>query len=302
MSVEFQDEDKKHKKKPDWIRSKIPVNSNYKELVLELKKKGIFTVCEEANCPNRGECWEEKTATLMILGDVCTRACKFCNVKTGNPQKKIDHTEIQNAVEIVRVMGLNYVVITSVDRDDLPDFGASHFASVVQSIKNNFKDIYVEVLIPDFNINEKAMHVLAKSSPFVIAQNIEVVERITSSIRDKRAGYHKTLTALSFYKKNYPQIFTKSSIMVGVGEMFQEVVSTMKDLKSAGVDIITIGQYLRPDKWNIPVEKYYTPEEFDEFKRIGLDLGIKFIASGPMVRSSYRASDYLKFIKSEGAR
>lgn len=283
-------------RRPPWIRSILPGGNDYGRIKRELGRQNISTVCMEANCPNLGECWNAGVATLMILGDTCTRACRFCNVKTGNPKGVIDQQEIESAVRMVQAMNLNYLVITSVDRDDLSDLGAGHFSNVILAVKQNCPEVMVEVLIPDFNGKMESMHTLAKSSPFVIAQNIETVERLTSSVRDRRAGYQQTLDALAFYKKHYPDIATKSSIMVGLGETFDEIKKTMDDLLEHQVDILTLGQYLRPTLKHLPVVCYYTPDEFENLKEIAYLRGFKFVISGPLVRSSYRASDYLSFL------
>ena len=235
-------------KKPNWVKSKVPGGEEVLKIKNGLRARGLYTVCEEAFCPNLGECWEAKTATLMILGDTCTRACKFCNVKTGNPKGFINKQEIQNSVEMVGFMSLKYVVITSVDRDDLEDFGAGHFADVVTAVNTEYPDVKVEVLIPDFDTIPEHMHTLAKSQPFVIAQNLETVKRLTHPVRDRRAGYDKTLNALKFYADNYPDIATKTSIMLGLGETEEELIEAMKDLREVGVKIITFGQYLQPSK------------------------------------------------------
>ncbi len=285
--------------KPKWLKAKIPKGDSYLEIRKSLREKGLFTVCEEAKCPNLSECWSDKTATIMILGDTCTRACKFCNVKTGNPKGFVNVNEIKDSSQMVEIMSLNYIVITSVDRDDLPDHGSSHFSAVVSQIKQDHPQTKVEVLIPDFDAKEEFMHILAKSDPFVIAQNIETVKRLTHPVRDPRAGYQKTLDCLNFYKVNYPHIATKTSLMVGLGETFAEIHETLQDLRKIDVDIVTFGQYLQPSKRHLSVEKFYTPEEFDELKRLSYRLGFKFVASGPMVRSSYKAADYLKFIENE---
>jgi len=200
--------------KPQWVKAPIPKGDRYVEVKKNLREKNLFTVCEEAKCPNLGECWDNKTATMMILGDTCTRACKFCNVKTGNPRGVVDQQEPENAARMVDVMNLKYLVITSVDRDDLEDEGAGHFAKVVRTVYDRHPDVKVEVLIPDFSAKEDLMRVLADSNPFVIAQNIETVKRLTHPVRDRRAGYQRTLDCLQFYKKNYPHITTKSSIRV----------------------------------------------------------------------------------------
>ncbi len=284
--------------KPRWLKKQLPKGSAYTSLEKELKTRGLATVCQEAACPNIGECWSAKTATMMILGDTCTRACKFCNVKTGNPKGIVDQQEVQNAVEMVRMMSLKYIVITSVDRDDLDDYGAGHFANIVRAVKENHPDTKVEVLIPDFHGIPEHMHTLAKSEPFVIAQNQETVKRLTHPVRDRRASYETTLNALEFYKKEYPHIATKSSLMVGLGEDENELIEAMKDLKTVGVNILTLGQYLQPSLRHLPAERYYHPEEFDKLKEIAYDIGFDFVASGPMVRSSYKAGDYLEWLES----
>jgi lipoic acid synthetase len=282
--------------KPKWLKSSVPQGKNFTDIKNSLRQKGLFTVCEEAKCPNLSECWQDKTATMMVLGDTCTRACKFCHVKTGNPKGFVNHHEVEQAAEMVRVMKLDYLVITSVDRDDLADFGAGHFAAIVKRVQQEFPETKVEVLIPDFNGDQNCMHIMAKSNPFVIAQNIETVKRLTHPVRDPRAGYEKTLECLDFYKLNYPHISTKTSLMVGLGETWEEIYQTMLDLRNINVDIITFGQYLQPSKKHLSVEKFYTPQEFEELKRLAYRVGFKFVASGPMVRSSYKAADYLKFI------
>lgn len=285
--------------KPKWLKSGIPSGNNFKEIRNSLRSNGLYTVCEEAKCPNLSECWQDKTATLMILGDTCTRACKFCNVKTGNPKGFLNLDEIKNSVDTVGIMKLRYVVLTSVDRDDLADFGAGHFAAVVNGIREKYPETKVEVLIPDFNVVEEHMHTLAKSDPFVIAQNVETVKRLTHPVRDRRAGYEKSLEALNFYHKHYPKTPTKTSLMVGFGESRLELTEAMKDIKSAGVNIITFGQYLQPSRNHLHVEKFYRPEEFEELKQEAYELGFEFVASGPMVRSSYKAGEYLDFLENK---
>ncbi len=285
--------------KPPWLKVPLPKGENYAEIKSSLREKGLFTVCEEAACPNLSECWAAKTATVMILGGVCTRACKFCNVKTGNPKQWVDADEPQKTAEMAKIMDLNYMVVTSVDRDDLPDFGSGHFAEVVNRIKKDSPNTKVEVLIPDFDGQEEWMHLLAKSEPFVIAQNMETVKRLTYPVRDRRAGYEKSLKCLAFYKENYPHVTTKTSLMVGLGETWEELKEAMTDIRNAGVDIITFGQYLRPTKRHLEVKRYYSPEEFEALKSLAYDMGFKFVASGPLVRSSYKASDYLKFLRDQ---
>lgn len=220
-------------------------------------------------------------------------------MKTGNPKGFLNPEEIENTSKMVALMNLRYIVITSVDRDDLADHGASHFAAVVDRVHKDHPETKVEVLIPDFGVEAERMHILAKSNPFVIAQNIETVRRLTHPVRDPRAGYDKTLDALTFYKKNYPHIQTKTSIMVGLGETWSEIQETLEDLRERGVDIVTFGQYLQPSKRHLAVERFYTPDEFIELKRMALKLGFKFVASGALVRSSYKAGDFLDYVEGQ---
>lgn len=282
--------------KPRYLKAKVPKGDNYLKVKKSLRERNLFTVCEEAKCPNLGECWDSRTATMMVLGDTCTRACKFCHVKTGNPKGVLDPEEPRKASEMVSLMGLKYLVVTSVDRDDLADFGAGQFAKIVNRIHTDHPEVKVEVLIPDFDAQEIHMRTLAESKPFVIAQNLETVKSLTSKVRDRRAGYEKTLKALKFYADNYPEIATKSSLMVGLGETKDELVQAMVDLKEAGVKILTFGQYLRPTLAHLEVQRYYPEDEFDHLKKLALDIGFDFVASGPMVRSSYKAADYLDFL------
>lgn len=287
-----------YQRKPEWLKVKLPEGNDYKEIRDNMRTKGLATVCEEARCPNLSECWSARTATVMILGDTCTRACKFCNVKTGNPKGFINHEEIANTSQMVAMMNLRYIVITSVDRDDLNDHGAGHFAAVVKRVHLDHPETKVEVLIPDFAGVEERMRILADSNPFVIAQNVETVKRLTHPVRDPRASYERTLACLKFYKEAYPHIQTKTSIMVGLGETLSEIQETLEDLRANGVDIVTFGQYLQPSKRHLNVERFYTPQEFDELKRMSLKMGFKFVASGPLVRSSYKAADFLDYMES----
>lgn len=298
MAVTYFDKDK-YQRKPEWLKVKLPQGEDYKDIRDNLHEKGLSTVCEEAKCPNLSECWSARTATVMILGDTCTRACKFCNVKTGNPKGFINHEEVANTSNMVKLMSLRYIVITSVDRDDLADHGSGHFAAVINRVHEDHPDTKVEVLIPDFGVIPERMHTLAKANPFVIAQNIETVRRLTHPVRDIRASYDKTLECLKFYKTHYPHIQTKTSLMMGLGETWKEIQETLEDLRAVDVDIVTFGQYLQPSKRHLNVEKFYTPEEFDELKRLALKMGFKFVASGPLVRSSYKAADFLDFIEAK---
>ncbi len=298
MAVTYFDK-KTYQRKPEWLKVKLPQGDDFKDIRNNLREKGLSTVCEEAKCPNISECWSARTATVMILGDTCTRACKFCHVKTGNPKGFVNHLEVENTSKMVGLMNLRYVVITSVDRDDLPDHGAGHFAAVVDRVHKDHPETKVEVLIPDFAGDFERMHLLAKSTPFVVAQNIETVRRLTHPVRDPRAGYDKTLDCLKFYKKHYPAIQTKTSIMVGLGETWKEIQETLEDLRSVGVDIVTFGQYLQPSKRHLNVEKFYTPAEFEELKRLALKMEFKFVASGALVRSSYKAADFLDYVEAK---
>jgi len=294
MAVTYFDKET-YQRKPEWLKVPLPTGDDFKDIRDNLRKNGLSTVCEEAKCPNISECWSARTATIMILGDTCTRACKFCNVKTGNPKGVINADEIPNSAKMVGIMSLKYVVITSVDRDDVADHGSGHFAAVVNEVHRVHPDTKVEVLIPDFAVNPEFMHKLARSNPFVIAQNIETVRRLTHPVRDPRAGYDKTLACLDFYKKNYPKIQTKTSIQVGHGETWEEIQETLVDLRKIDCDIVTFGQYLQPSKRHLDVKKFYTPEDFHEMKRMAQKLGFKFVASGPLVRSSYKAADFLEY-------
>lgn len=275
--------------KPEWLKIQGRRNDEFRELRLALKDRGLSTVCSEASCPNLTECWSQKTATIMILGDVCTRGCRFCHVKTGNPRGLLDLKEIAHTVEMVGLMGLNYVVITSVDRDDLDDHGAGHFASVVDAVHRAHPGTKVETLVPDFGADPARMRILAESRPYVVAQNLETVRRLTHPVRDVRAGYQKTLDCLAFYKSL--GLTTKTSLMVGLGETKEELAEALDDLRAVGTDVVTFGQYLQPTNHHLPVERWYSPDEFLELKRLAYRKGFRFVASGPLVRSSYRAGD-----------
>jgi lipoic acid synthetase len=298
MAHEYFDKDK-YQRKPQWLKVPLPSGEDFKDIRENLRSNGLATVCEEAKCPNISECWSSRTATVMILGDTCTRACKFCHVKTGNPKGFINIDEIENTAKMVGIMNLKYVVITSVDRDDLPDHGANHFATIIKKVKSTHPETKIEVLIPDFGAVKERMKILGEADPFVIAQNIETVKRLTHPVRDPRASYEKTIDCLNFYKNEYPHIQTKTSLMVGLGETMLEIQETLEDMRKIHVDIVTFGQYLQPSKRHLNVEKFYTPDEFNELKRMAYKLGFKFVASGPLVRSSYKASDFLDYVASQ---
>jgi len=278
-------------KKPDWLKIKLPSGNEFKDVFETLKSYNLSTVCQEARCPNIAECWAKKSATIMILGKICTRACRFCAVTTGNPKGYLELDEPKNVAEVIKKFGLKYVVITSVDRDDLEDLGSTHYARTVQAIKQKNPDIKIEVLIPDFNCKEEFLKKIIDARPFVIGHNLETVQRLTPYIRDRRCGYEKSLNVLRLIKEFEPKILTKSGFMLGLGEKEKEIIETLKDLKDAQVDIVTIGQYLQPTRRHISVKRYYTPDEFNKFKKIGEELGIRYIISGPLVRSSYHASE-----------
>jgi len=279
-------------KKPEWIRSKISANEKFERVIKTLKRNSIHTVCVEAKCPNLSECWSSGTATFLILGDVCTRYCKFCATKTGNPRGVVDKEEPLRVLNAVKEMGLDYVVITSVTRDDLEDQGAGIYAETVMAIKSSFPNILIEVLVPDLKADKELIKKVIDAGVDVFAHNVEVVERLNPIIRDRRANYEKSLKTLQLAKEIKPDLFTKSGFMVGLGETKDELIKTMEDLRKVGVDFLTIGQYLMPSRNHYEVKKYYTPNEFKELEQIGLKMGFKFVASGPFVRSSYKAGEF----------
>ena len=281
-------------KKPSWLRVKAEFNPNFHKVKNQVSEKRLNTVCEEAHCPNISECWSAGTATFMLMGSVCTRACKFCSVDTGNPKGWLDHDEPMNTAKAVQKMGLEYVVLTSVNRDDLPDGGAQHFANTVKLIKELNPKTAVEALTPDFKGLKSSIDTLVNCGLEVFAQNIETVERLTHQVRDIRAGYQQTLDVLSESKKINPDVLTKTSIIVGLGETDSEIEETMDDLIKHNVDILTIGQYLRPTLNHHPIERWVTPEEFEKYREVGLKKGFLEVMSGPMVRSSYRAERALE--------
>ena len=276
---------------PAWIRVRAPYGENYGQLRELVHGLALHTVCEEAFCPNIGECWGAGTATIMILGDTCTRACRFCAVKTGNPRGVVDIEEPARAAEAIAKLKLNYVVITSVDRDDLPDGGAGIFAETVRQIKARSPKTLVEILTPDFRGVIENVRTVVASKPDVFGQNIETVRRLTHTLRDRRAGYDQTMTVLRMIKEMDPTMRTKSSILVGMGETDEEVFETMHDLRAAQVDLLAIGQYLQPThlKRHIPLVEYVHPDQFAKYREAGMKLGFKYVASGPLVRSSYKA-------------
>jgi len=280
--------------KPKWLRAQMPSGKGYSNTREIVHEHRLSTVCEESMCPNIGECWNAGTATIMVLGSVCTRACRFCAVDTGNPKGWLDSEEPKNSARAVQLMGLEYVVITSVDRDDLPDGGASHYAECVREIKALNPNTAVEALTPDFNGVKEHVELVVDSGLEVFAQNVETVRRLTHPVRDPRAGYEQTLDVLAHAKAHRPDVLTKTSLMLGLGERDSEIVQAMDDLRTANVDILTLGQYLRPTPNHLPVDRYVSPEQFDVYRAEGLERGFIEVVAGPMVRSSYRAEQVLQ--------
>lgn len=276
-------------RKPTWLRVKSQNSSKFRELKSIVSEKQLHTVCEEAMCPNIQECWSHGTATFMLLGSVCTRACRFCAVDTGNPKGSLDKDEPIKVASSIAHMNLKYAVLTSVNRDDLRDGGAEHFSHTIQAIKEKAPEVIVEALVPDFLGNKQSIEILLNSKLEVFAQNLETVSRLTKRVRDPRAGYDQTLEVLSYAKQHSPSVITKTSLMFGLGETEEEILKTFDDIRRTGVDVLTLGQYMRPTVNHLPVEKWYTPEEFEYFKDLAIGMGFLEVASGPMVRSSYRA-------------
>ena len=281
-------------KKPKWLRIRLPSGENYVNIRQTIASLRLHTVCEEARCPNIGECWAGGTATIMIMGDVCTRGCRFCSVASGRPLY-LDPDEPERVAKAIKEWGLRYVVITSVCRDDLQDGGASHIAKTIKAVKVQCPETIIEPLIPDFHGNRHAIENVANAGPEVISHNIETVARLSPLIRDARATYEQSLHVLKIIKDIDYKIYTKSSIMLGLGEMEEEVMEAAKDLRSAGVDIISIGQYLQPTSRHLPVKEYIAPEKFDSYKKNIEKMGFAYTVAGPFVRSSYKAGEF--FIK-----
>jgi len=276
--------------KPSWLKVNLPGGARYQNVRETLARLKLHTVCAEAQCPNVGECWGGGTATVMLMGDTCTRGCRFCHVKTSAQPPPLDPDEPRHLAEAVGQLGLDYIVVTSVDRDDLPDGGAGHFADAIRRLKE-VPGLLVEVLTPDFRGDPEAVRTVGRAGPDVFANNVETVRRLTPVVRDARAGYDQTLGVLARMKAEFPKIVTKSSIMVGLGETEAEIEETMRDLRAHGVEILTLGQYLRPSPWHLPVQEWISPERFAAYRERGLALGFRYVASGPLVRSSYRAAE-----------
>src|SRR3989442_3896723 len=279
-------------RKPDWLRVRPPSGENYVHLKGLLRSLDLHTVCEEAHCPNVWECWGGGTATIMLMGDTCTRGCLFGAVTSETPHGVLDIDEPRKVAIALSELDLTYVVLTSVDRDDLPDGGAAHFARTVREIKARSPRMIVEALIPDFQGDLEAVRTVVDGGVDVLDHNVETVERLQATVRDRRASYRQSLAVLEGAKGMREDIFTKSSIMLGLVETEDEVVQTMRDLRAAGVDILTLGQYLRPSTWHLAVEEYIPPETFNRYREIGESMGFLYVASGPLVRSSYRAGEF----------
>ena len=276
--------------KPRWLKVPLAGGERYQRVRDTLGRLQLHTVCAEAHCPNVGECWCGGTATVMLMGDTCTRGCRFCQVKTAARPPPLDADEPRHLAEAVRELGLDYIVVTSVDRDDLPDGGAAHFAEAIRRLKA-IDGLLVEVLTPDFRGDAEAVRAVGRAGPAVFANNLETVRRLTPAVRDARAGYDQTLAVLALMRREFPGVVTKSSLMVGLGETEAEVEEAMRDLRAQGVDILTLGQYLRPSAWHLPVAAWIPPERFEAWRRRGLELGFRYVAAGPLVRSSYRAAE-----------
>ena len=280
--------------KPEWLRMRLPSGAKYQEVMEIVRSRQLSTVCAESKCPNISECWGRGTATLMLMGSVCTRACKFCSVSTGNPQGWLDRDEPTKVADAVALMGLQYVVLTSVDRDDLADGGAAHYAACVRAIHERTPDTAVEALTPDFQGRHDCVAHILDAGLATYAQNLETVQRLTHPVRDARAGYAQTLGILKFAKGYAPQTITKTSLMLGLGEADDEIERALNDIRAADVDVVTMGQYMRPTKNHLPVQRYVTPDEFQKYREMALSLGFIEAVAGPFVRSSYRAERVLE--------
>lgn len=282
--------------KPSWLKVRPAgdhaAQAEYSRLRKSLRTLGLSTVCEEARCPNIGECWGGGTATIMLMGDTCTRGCRFCNIKTSRAPPPLDANEPTKVGTTVTQWGLKYVVLTSVDRDDVPDGGAAHIAATVRELKQRDSGLLVETLTPDFQGVLEHVDTVTSAGMDVFAHNVETVRRLTPVVRDRRAGYDQSLRVLEHAKKTHPDLVTKTSVMLGVGETEQEIRQTMRDCLDVGVEVITFGQYLRPSKRHLKVEQWVTPQEFDAWREEGERMGFAYVASGPLVRSSYRAGEF----------
>ena len=283
---------KHYSKKPPWLKVPFPGGDRYSWIKNRSTRLNLSTVCEEANCPNIGECWNGGTATFMLMGDTCTRGCRFCAVKSAKYPPPLDADEPSKLACTIKKMNLNYVVLTTVNRDDLPDQGASHISRCIKATQKISPRLLIEMLMPDFRGEKELIQKIIDASPAVLAHNLETVRRLTPEVRDYRADYEQSLEVLRYLKTNCPKGYTKSSLMLGLGESRSEILQAMEDMRDAGVDFLTIGQYLQPTRKHLKVIKFLHPDEFNELSQIGDELGFDYVASGPLVRSSYKASEF----------
>ena len=281
-----------YSKKPPWLKVNFPGGENYSWIKKHSSRLNLSTVCAEANCPNIGECWNGGTATFMLMGDTCTRGCRFCAVNSAKYPSPLDDNEHSKLAETINKMNLNYVVLTTVNRDDLPDQGANHIAKCIKETQSTSPSLLIEMLMPDFRGEKELLQTIIDASPSVLAHNLETVRRLTPVVRDYRANYDQSLEVLRYLKNNCSERYTKSSLMLGLGESRREILQTMEDMRNAGVDFLTIGQYLQPTKKHLKVLKFLHPDEFNEIGQIGEKMGFDYVASGPLVRSSYKAAEF----------
>lgn len=280
------------KKKPHWLKAKLPTKTEFKTMKKVLNKQNLHTVCEEAFCPNHAECWESGTATFLLMGSYCTRSCRFCDVETRNPHQQLDSEEPKKLAQTVNELGIKYVVLTSVTRDDLPDGGASHINRCILEVRRSNPNVLIEVLIPDLQGDLSALRKIIETKPNVLGHNIETTESLTSIVRDKRASFKQSIKVLENIKEIDPQILTKSSIMLGLGESEKDILNALKELKRVKIDIVTLGQYLQPSRRHLNVVDYIEPRKFEYWKKVALEMGFLYVASGPLVRSSYKAGEF----------
>lgn len=280
-----------HAGKPEWLKVRLPHGESYEKLKGLTRELKLSTVCEEARCPNIGECWGHGTATVMLMGEVCSRACRFCHVKMGAPAP-LDPEEPENLARAVKAMELQYIVVTSVNRDELADGGAGHFAQAIRALRRESPKTTVEVLIPDFQGQERDLATVAEARPHVVAHNVETVARLTPEVRDRRASWQQSLRVLEYLKRRPERLYTKTSVMVGLGETDEELTECFAQLRDVGVDVLTLGQYLQPSQYHLRVARFVTPTQFDHYKKVAESFGFLYVASGPLVRSSYRAAEF----------
>ena len=283
---------KNYSKKPPWLKVPFPGGDRYSWIKSRSTKLNLNTVCEEANCPNIGECWNGGTATFMLMGDTCTRGCRFCAVKSAKYLSALDADEPSKLAGTIKKMNLKYAVLTTVNRDDLPDQGASHISRCIKATQKRSPRLLIEMLMPDFRGEKELIQKIIDASPTVMAHNLETVRRLTPEVRDYRADYEQSLEVLHYLKTNCPKGYTKSSLMLGLGESWSEILQAMEDMRDAGFDFLTIGQYLKPTRKHLKVVKFIHPDEFTELGQIADELGFGYVASGPLVRSSYKASEF----------